>query len=121
MRKEIQVKSTINELNKLIIKCDRPSLADIKPKGQMLVDSDQFAFVYIVECENEYMYLSLPENTWPELNEVCKHQSPVVLSNDVEEIELPQFVEELLYLIDNIKDNANYGEEMGLKVEKVFL
>lgn len=121
MSKIIEVKSIINKSNKLIISCNRPSLAEIEPKGQMLVNSDEFAFIYIVECENEYMYLSLPEDTWEQLNEVCQSKSPVVLSNNTEEIELPHFVEELLYLIDNIKGNANYGDKMGSRVEKVFM
>lgn len=121
MRKTIQAKSIIQENDTFIIQCDKPSLSKIEPKGQMLVDSDNFAFIYIVECENEYMYLSLPEETWGALNDLCQVKTSVVLSNQKEQVELPHFVDELLYLIDNIKDNANYGDEMGSKVAKVFL
>ena len=37
------------------------------------------------------------------------------------ELELNGFHDELGYLIENIKDNANYGEEMEERVKRIFL
>lgn len=46
---------------------------------------------------------------------------PVVLEAGDQTIELAGLHEELEYLLENIKDNANYGEEMEGKVKRVFL
>ncbi len=46
---------------------------------------------------------------------------PVLLEAGDQTIELAGLHEELEYLLENIKDNANYGEEMEEKVKRVFL
>lgn len=45
---------------------------------------------------------------------------PVYLASDEQSLELIQLQQELHYLIDNIKDNANYGD-MEEKVKSTFL
>ena len=40
------------------------------PSGQMLVDSAGFSFVYLLENEDTYTYISVPETFWKELKEV---------------------------------------------------
>ncbi|MGM9923950.1 MAG: hypothetical protein ACI35R_06880 [Bacillus sp. (in: firmicutes)] len=120
MRKEIEITSVAVESNRVILQADQLDFGEIKPKSQMLVDSDRFAFIYIVEIQDEYAYVTLPEPSWAHLKEVCTEHLPVVLRNGEAEIELPAFEEELVYLLDNIKDNANYGDDMVLRVEKAF-
>ncbi|MFJ5963770.1 MULTISPECIES: hypothetical protein [unclassified Bacillus (in: firmicutes)] len=91
-----------------------------KASGQMLVDSDHFAFVYILENEESFTYLILGENIWAPLKEAMNRDMPVYLTAEQKTLELIQLHQELNYLIDNIKDNANYGD-MEEKVKNTFL
>lgn len=92
----------------------------VKASGQMLVDSDHFAFVYILEAEESFTYLILGENIWAPLKEAMNREIPVYLTVEEKSLELIQLHQELNYLIDNIKDNANYGD-MEEKVKSTFL
>jgi hypothetical protein len=96
------------------------SLNGVSATGNMLVDSSKFAFVYILEVNGEYTYLLLEEDVWNVISEALNKFLPVFLSNQVEELPLPNFMEEMDYLIENIKGNSNYGEEMVEKVETIF-
>jgi hypothetical protein len=121
MRKKIHTSSATIEGNDLLLGVDsKISVLDLIPKEQMLVDSDQLAFVYIVEVENEYTYLVLQEELWGTLKEALEKNLTVFLTNREEKQFLPMFMEELHYLIDNITGNSNYGEEMVRKVENTF-
>ncbi|MCI3984615.1 hypothetical protein [Bacillus vallismortis] len=95
--------------------------AERKPSGQMLVDSDNFAFVYILELADSFEYAIIKEHMWPELKQAHAQRIPVVLEAGDKSIELAGLHEELEYLLENIKDNVNYGEEMEDKVKSVFL
>ncbi|MCO4851291.1 MULTISPECIES: hypothetical protein [Bacillus] len=95
--------------------------AERKPSGQMLVDSDNFAFVYILELADSFEYAIIKEHVWPELKQAHAQRIPVVLEAGDKSIELAGLHEELEYLLENIKDNVNYGEEMEDKVKSVFL
>ncbi|MRX73628.1 hypothetical protein GJU40_15905 [Bacillus lacus] len=98
--------------------------ADVKelsPKGQMLADSDNLSFVYILENQNsDFVYAGLPSNIWGELRTGLEKSIPFYLALGEREIELLSLHEELSYLIENIKDNANYGEKMEEKVQELF-
>lgn len=94
--------------------------ATLIPRGQMLVDSDQFAFIYILENEDAYTYLALPEWSWPALKTANENGNKVFVVAGEEKIELIHFNDELSYLIENIKGNSNYGDEMVKKVEDLF-
>jgi CHAT domain-containing protein len=121
MKKMMPVMSAVIENKTLILNVDKTnSLDNVIPKGQMLVDSDQFSFVYILEIEEEYTYLVLTSEIWYLLKEAIDQKLPIVLSNQKYELPLPMFFEELTYLIENIKGNSNYGEEMVEKVESTF-
>jgi hypothetical protein len=122
MREKIQVEKVIrNEENEviLLVNNDFP-VSEIIATGQMLVDSSELAFVYIVEKNESFIYVKLGQNTWPNLKEGLENNSQFKLSNGEETLELPNLREELMYLIDNIKGNSNYGEEMVTKVEECF-
>jgi CHAT domain-containing protein len=121
MKKMMPVMSAVIENKTLILNVDKTnSLDNVIPKGQMLVDSDQFSFVYILEIKEEYTYLVLTSEIWYLLKEAIDQTLPIVLSNQKNELPLPMFFEELTYLIENIKGNSNYGEEMVEKVESTF-
>ncbi|OLP64833.1 hypothetical protein BACPU_21530 [Bacillus pumilus] len=121
MQNRIEItKATLTE-NRLIltIQSEEP-IQKAKASGQMLVDSDHFAFVYILETEESFTYLILGENTWAPLKEAIDREIPVYLTAEETSLELIQLHQELNYLIDNIKDNANYGD-MEEKVKSTFL
>ncbi|WP_428911394.1 hypothetical protein [Niallia sp. Krafla_26] len=96
------------------------SLQKYQASGQMLVDSDNLSFVYLLEAEETYTYVIIPNKIWKELKIVLSEATPVFLSNGREKILLNQFHDELSYLIENIKGNSNYGEKMVAEVEAVF-
>jgi hypothetical protein len=119
MKKMIRVLSALIDDNYLQLHVNEQiPLKTITPKEQMLVDSAQFAFVYILEMDEEYTYLVIHEDIWPILKKA--QGKSVVLMNEIDTILLPMFSDELTYLIENIKGNNNYGEEMVGKVEKTF-
>ena len=100
------------------IKEDR-SLQGLHPKGHMLVDSDENAFVYILENDHEYIYVYFQEHLWTEISSQLNESNKFFVSKDIS-IELERFYDELTYLLDNIKDNHNYGETFVEKVERIF-
>ncbi|SFA78425.1 MULTISPECIES: hypothetical protein [unclassified Bacillus (in: firmicutes)] len=110
--------ANISEEN-LFLKVESLS-ATLMPRGQMLVDSDHFAFIYILENEDAYTYLALPEWSWPTLKTANEKGVKVFAIAGEANIELTQFNDELSYLIENIKGNSNYGDEMVKKVEDLF-
>lgn len=96
------------------------SLTGLIPTGQILVDSDQYSFIYLMEAEEDYTYIVLPELTWSVLKSGLDQSLPVTLMGPDQEVELVQFYDELDYIINNIKGNSNYGKEMVVKVEEIF-
>jgi hypothetical protein len=121
MNKKVLVKEAFIENQNLFLKVDENIKVDkFSAKEQILVDSNEFAFVYILEMDGEYTYLFLPEGIWPILKESIGKSLYPTLTNGREELLLPMFMEELTYVIDNIKGNSNYGEEMMGKVENTF-
>ncbi|WP_096199066.1 hypothetical protein [Bacillus sp. FJAT-45350] len=89
--------------------------------GRMLVDSDNLAFIYILEKSDEYVYLHISESIWPTIQSAYTSRTPIYVSLIEEaQIELVQFHEEMDYLLDSIDDNCNYGQDMVDAVNKVF-
>ena len=95
-------------------------LAAFAPTGQMLVDSDQLSFVYIVDQEEGYRYVTIPEGTWSVIQNGIQAGLETFLTNKNGKLKLDGFQSEMEYLIQNITGNSNYGEEMVAKVEQVF-
>lgn len=121
MKKMMSVLSAVIENETLMLKVDETnSLIDVKSKEQMLVDSDQLSFVYILEINEEYTYLVLTSEIWQILKKAVDQSLSVILTNQKDSLPLPMFIEELNFLIENIKGNSNYGEEMVEKVESTF-
>ncbi|MBT2659835.1 hypothetical protein J7E35_02085 [Bacillus sp. ISL-45] len=95
-------------------------IGDFSPTGQMLVDSDQLSFVYIVDQEDGYRYVTIPEETWSVIQDGLQAGLETFLTNKIGKLKLDSFQSEMEYLIENITGNSNYGEEMVAKVEQVF-
>ncbi|MDO3660077.1 hypothetical protein [Bacillus sp. C28GYM-DRY-1] len=120
MQNRIEILNATLSDDQLRLTCETEgNEAERKPSGQMLVDSDHFAFVYILELADSFEYVMIKEHVWPELKKAHAQRVPVVLEAGNKTIELAGLHEELEYLLENIKDNANYGE-MEEKVKRVF-
>jgi hypothetical protein len=123
MNKRIELTEATIENNRLILQPASLSIEveALKANGQMLVDSDQLSFIYILESADEFVYAGLPHTIWTKLKEAKDKDLPVILQINENEIELTDIFPELNYLLENIKGNANYGDEMENKVVEVFL
>ncbi|WP_442599195.1 hypothetical protein [Neobacillus sp. D3-1R] len=121
MKKKVHIRSAKIEDNTLFLNVeDNFHLTNVIAKEQMLVDSDHFSFIYLIEVNDEFTYIVLPEEIWPTLKVALENSHTPVLYNQKETLPLPMFKEELEYLIDNIRGNSNYGEAMVEKVESTF-
>ncbi|MFN2747140.1 MULTISPECIES: hypothetical protein [Bacillus] len=121
MQNRIEIAEANLQNDRLVLISEINDGAERKPAGRMLADSDHFAFVYILEQGESFQYVILNEAIWSELKSALDKKLPVFLKIGNESMELSGFHDELAYLIDNIKGNANYGEEMEERVKKVFL
>ncbi len=120
MRKKIHINET--ELtNGTLYLHTLDSIDTLQEVGQLIADSEAFAFVYLLEDSEEYVYVYLEESTWTSLKELLTNKDKVYLKNNENHLELKHFYDELDYLISNIEGNGNYGEEMVSKVESVFI
>jgi len=122
MKKRIEVIEAIHKEGRLYLKTDSgmDDNQTLRATGQMLVDSDQFSFIYVLDNGEDFVYLSVKEEFWPSLKEVLEKNLEVYANILNGEILLENFHSELQYLTENIKDNANYGNEMEQKVVEVF-
>jgi hypothetical protein len=112
------VKATISE-SRLQLLADQ-SISGLIPSEQILADSKQYSFIYLMENQEDYTYIDIPEQNWPLLKVSLEEQIPVWIYFKDEYMELKNFHEELNDLIGNIRGNSNYGEKMVRKVESVF-
>lgn len=119
MNKRITI-SKANITNSRLLLLASESITGLIPTEQILVDSEQFSFVYLMENQEGYTYIIIPESIWPILKETITKQFPVWIQANDEELELTNFNDELVDVINNIRGNSNYGEEMVTKVEENF-
>ncbi len=99
---------------------ENEGILDLEPTGQMIVDSDSLAFVYLADSEEDYTYLYLQKESWPLLKKAMVENLPLYIVNNGIHKELIHATEELEYLIENIQGNSNYGKEMMENVEIIF-
>jgi hypothetical protein len=119
MNKRILITKADITNNKVRLQANEP-ITGLTPAEQILVDSKQFSFVYLMENQEGYTYIDIPEPIWPLLKETLTKQIPVWIHFEEEELELTNFKEEFVELINNIRGNSNYGAEMVTKVEGIF-
>jgi hypothetical protein len=123
MRKKLVIEKVERKDGQLYLINDHPpfSLKEAKPKGHMLVDSDHLSFIYILETDEDFIYVAIPYECWNDVKQALAGEAAVVLKSEELELELTSFKEELTYLIENIDGNANYGERMEQAVKEIFL
>ncbi|MCM3773543.1 MULTISPECIES: hypothetical protein [Priestia] len=123
MHNRIDITTCVMKSNELHLKADpiETEIEQLEDTKQMLVDSDNMSFVYVVDINDQFMYVGLSDNIWANLKHVLHKGMKVFLEINKEVIELSAVKEELSYLISNIEGNVNYGDEMVARVEEVFL
>ncbi|MCY7855704.1 hypothetical protein [Bacillus sonorensis] len=121
MQNRIEITEADLQNDRLVLTSDLKDGEQRKPAGRMLADSDHFAFVYILEQGDSFQYVMLDERIWSDMKSALDQHIPVFLIIGDRQLELIGLHDELRYLIENIKDNANYGEEMEERVKRVFL
>ena len=97
-----------------------PQELEVQAGGQLITDSDNHAFVYLMDVVDGYIYVQFPKTVWPLLATSLEADKEPVLSWGQSDIQLDNFREELSMLIFNIEGNHNYGEEFSSAVEEAF-
>ena len=120
MKKKIIIQTAVLTDSKLILETDE-SINGLIPGEQILVDSDNSAFIYLMEDQEDYTYIVLSEDLWSYLKTANEQKLSVLVRSNKEQIELINFHDELAYILSNIKGNSNYGDELVKKVESLFL
>jgi hypothetical protein len=130
MKKRLLVTATSVEENQLVLSIEdtltHNEATELQATGSMLVDSDQLALIYILENDEDFVYLAISKDHWPNLKNAIENHMDISLHMETDEgknhtILLDNIVDEFTYLKDNIADNANYGEEMVEKFTEVFI
>ncbi|ESU32644.1 hypothetical protein G3A_10190 [Bacillus sp. 17376] len=121
MNQKILITNVKIENNEVLLSTDiETGLGEFAATGQMLVDSDQLSFIYIIDKEDGYHYVNIPAVAWSVIQEGLQAGAETYLTNNGGRLKLEGFHNEMEYLIENIIGNSNYGEEMVTKVEQVF-
>lgn len=122
MRKNIYLtKAELLEDSLLLHSSEKSNEQNLQPAGQVIVDSENYSFVYLAESDDDYVLLHIQEGCWPALKEGIKQNIKVVADLGETNFELEGLHHELDFLIENIEGNSNYGDEMVKKVESIFL
>lgn len=93
----------------------------MKPAGQLIVDSDNAAFVYLMDAEEGYRYVRFEPVVWSHLVKALQQEQDPILQFAGEQVVLQQFFEELQMLVYNIEGNGNYGDDFVAAVEQAFV
>jgi hypothetical protein len=99
---------------------ENPQENEVKAGGQLITDSDNYAFIYLMDVVDGYIYVQFPKTVWPLLAASLDADKEPVLTWGQSEFSLDNFREELSMLIFNIEGNHNYGEEFSSAVEEAF-
>ncbi|HWO98474.1 MAG TPA: hypothetical protein VNM45_19505 [Bacillus sp. (in: firmicutes)] len=123
MQKRIEVIESYIEQERLYLAAQpfEGEIKEIRDASQMITDSDNISFIYIIDINDQFVYVSIPERNWSQLKEALDHEYGVYLKLNDHTLQLEGFLDELHYLVENIEGNANYGEKMVSAVEEIFL
>ena len=91
----------------------------LKPAGQLIADSDDFAFIYLLDAVKTIITCVFHRVVGRILYIFYKRKNPLLRIGE-EVIELTNFYEELEMLVYNIEGNYNYGAEFVQAVEQHF-
>ena len=122
MTKRLTVSDATIDKDRFIVTLSETIHSDkLQASGRMLVDSDQLAFIYIVDSDDGYIYLQFKTELWPKLKAALVQGCPAFLvMDDRKPLELSNFHKEINYLIENISENPNYGEQTVAEVGRYF-
>jgi hypothetical protein len=97
------------------------------PMKRVLMDSDQKHLIYVIDVNDSWEYIRFPLSLWKSIDEsIVKDQDILLVLSKTENNEvhksilLKDFHKETKDLILNMRDNANYGEDMSKLVEEHF-
>ncbi|MEK4128790.1 hypothetical protein NYE67_03870 [Solibacillus sp. FSL W8-0474] len=113
-----QYQAVHNEIH--FILNEKKQLSQLQPVGQVIVDSDNEAFLYIIEENDAYSYIGFPQAIWSQLVQMLKSEHQPYLKVEDGLMPLGQFADELKGLLYNIVGNSNYGDRFVEAVEKEF-
>ncbi len=117
LRKTITVQQ-INEQTYQFIVNENELNDQMRGAEQVLADSDNFAFIYLVDVGDAYVYLRIEKQHWPQLAKVMEQQ--LTVTDGQTTLTLPGFTEQFIALLYNIEGNDNYGEAFVTEVEATF-
>lgn len=121
MRKFVEAKKDSITEEKIQFKIEAVEPAEsLEAAGQMITDTDNRTFIYLLDTGTEFIYVQFAEETWSFLAEALQRKDVPLLFWGKQIMPLDSFHEELWMLIDNIEGNDNYGETFYLAVEKAF-
>lgn len=120
MKNRITIEKAYITEDKLMLQTNE-TVTGLVPVEQILVDSEQYSFIYLMEDKDDYTYIVLHEQIWPHLKTATEENLSVWITFDEEQMELINFLDEFNDILTNIKDNNNYGKELVIKVESIFL
>ena len=95
-------------------------LSQLQSTGQVLADSDNEAFLYLIDENDVYNYVSFGKSVWSQLAHMIVSEQNAFLKVEDGELELTDFADELKTLLYNIEGNSNYGETFVQAVEEAF-
>ena len=123
MRKMLEINGiNINEDGLfLLIDDTKMDLEQCHEVGTMIADSDQGSLLYILEENEEFVYVTVPYKHWSDLKKANDQNLNVFLKVGEKDLSLNNWNEELTYLIQNVEGNFNYGEEFVKQVQSAFL
>ncbi|WP_078430359.1 hypothetical protein [Alkalihalobacterium alkalinitrilicum] len=121
----IEVNDISIQIDKIILHISKPLSKEeaslLQAAGRMLANSDQLAFIYLLEDDERYQHVSIPEHLWAELTTALRKINNVYIELASEyEIECTYFKDEFNYLLENIQDNSNYGDKMVEAVGRII-
>lgn len=97
------------------------------PMKRVLMDSDQKHLIYVIDINGTWEYIRFPLSLWQSIDQSIVKEQDILLvlskteNNEVHKsILLKDFHKESKDLILNMRDNANYGEDMSKLVEEHF-
>lgn len=99
---------------------EKKQLSQLQSTGQVIVDSDNEGFLYIIEENNAYSYVSFTKQNWSQLQQMILSKQQPFLRLEDGQFELTNFAEELTTLLFNIEGNGNYGDSFVQGVEEAF-
>ena len=91
------------------------TIAGMTLANRMIVDSDNFSFIYLLDDGEMFKRLHFVQETWSMLED---HKGKQMIVND--DIVLTDFWDELNDLLENIEGNNNYGQAFEEAVVSVL-